>query len=131
MKYFGGSGVVNASSAILDRWTPENGGQTIPKLQYVDANGNYANASSFYIEDGDYLRVRNILLGYSLPASLWKGNPVIKGLRVYVNAQNLFTFTGYTGFDPEVGSTNPIRAGIDDGIYPQPRTFTFGVNLTL
>lgn len=131
MKYFGGSGVVNASSAILDRWTPETGGNDIPKLQYVDDNGNYANASSFYIEDGDYMRIRNILLGYTIPPTLLKGNTVIKGLRVYLNAQNLFTFTSYSGFDPEVGSTNPIRAGIDDGIYPQPRTFTFGINLTL
>lgn len=131
MKYFGGSGVVNASSEILDRWTPENGGNSIPKLQYVDDNGNYANASSFYIEEGDYMRIRNILLGYSLPASLLNDAGVIKGLRLYVNAQNLFTFTSYSGFDPEIGSTNPIRAGIDDGVYPQPRTFAFGINLTL
>src|SRR5690606_41741536 len=102
------------------------GGMTKSTVQYVAANGNDANASSFYIEDGDYLRVRNILLGYSLPASLWKGNPVIKGLRVYVNAQNLFTFTGYTGFDPEVDRTNTIRAGIDDDIYHKPRNVTFG-----
>ncbi len=131
MKYFGGSGVVNSSIHVLDRWTPGSGNNEIPGLKYVDANGNYANASSFYIEDGDYLRIRNVVLGYSLPGSLLEKTKAFKTVRFYVSAQNLFTFTGYSGFDPEVGSTNPLRAGIDDGVYPMPRTITFGLNLAL
>lgn len=131
MKYFGGSGVVNSSINVLDRWTPGSGNNEIPGLKYVDANGNYANASSFYIEDGDYLRLRNVVLGYSLPASLLEKTKAFKTVRLYVSAQNLFTFTSYSGFDPEVGSTNPLRAGIDDGVYPMPRTITFGLNLAL
>ncbi len=131
MKYFGGSGVVNSSINVLDRWTPGSGKNEIPQLKYTDANGNYANASSFYVEKGDYLRVRNVVLGYSLPQSIFSKLNSIKNVRFYVSAQNLFTFTSYSGFDPEVGSTNPIRAGIDDGIYPMPRTFTAGINITL
>jgi TonB-linked SusC/RagA family outer membrane protein len=131
MKYFGGSGVVNSSVNVLDRWTPGSGKNEIPQLKYTDANGNYANASSFYIEKGDYLRVRNVVLGYSIPPSVFSKLNSIKNVRFYVSAQNLFTFTSYTGFDPEVGSTNPIRAGIDDGIYPMARTFTAGINITL
>ena len=131
MKYFGGSGVVNSAIEVLDRWTPGSGKNTIPQLKYVDANGNYANASSFYIEKGDYLRIRNVVLGYSLPSTLLERTNAFKRVRLYVSAQNLFTFTSYSGFDPEVGSTNPIRAGIDDGIYPMPRTISFGLNLSL
>ncbi|WP_118195575.1 SusC/RagA family TonB-linked outer membrane protein [Albibacterium indicum] len=131
MKYFGGSGVVNSAIEVLDRWTPGSGKNEIPQLKYVDSNGNYANASSFYIEDGDYLRIRNVILGYSLPAGLLERTKTFKSVRLYVSAQNLFTFTNYSGFDPEVGSTNPIRAGIDDGVYPMPRTISFGLNLSL
>ncbi|MNE54663.1 TonB dependent receptor [compost metagenome] len=131
MKYFGGTGVVNRSINVLERWTPGSGKNEIPALKYVDANGNYANASSFYVEKGDYMRVRNIVLGYSLPSSVFNKLKSFKSLRFYVSAQNLFTFTSYSGFDPEVGSTNPIRAGVDDGVYPMPRTFTAGINLTL
>lgn len=131
MKYFGGSGVVNSAIEVLDRWTPGSGKNEIPQLKYVDSNGNYANASSFYIEDGDYLRIRNVVLGYSLPASLLDKTKAFKSIRLYVSAQNLFTFTDYSGFDPEVGSTNPLRAGIDDGVYPMPRTISFGLNLSL
>lgn len=129
MKYFGGTGVVNASKEVLNRWTPENGGNTVPGLKYVDANGNYSNLSSFYIEDGSYLRIRNVALGYTLPKR-FIGKVGLESVRLYVSAQNLFTFTNYSGFDPEIGSTDPIRAGIDDGVYPQPRTFMTGVNLS-
>ncbi len=130
IKYFGGTGVVNAAKEMLNRWTPEKGGNTIPALKYVDANGNYANLSSFYIEDGSYMRVRNVVLGYTIPSTIIRKTGVLQNVRLYVSAKNLFTFTKYSGFDPELGSTDPIRAGIDDGIYPQPRTFLTGVNIS-
>ncbi len=130
IKYFGGTGVVNADKNVLNRWTPEKGGNTVPGLKYVDANGNYANLSSFYIEDGAYMRVRNVVLGYTIPAGLVSKTKLIQNIRIYVSAQNLFTFTKYSGFDPEVGSTDPLRAGIDDGVYPQPRTFLAGINVS-
>ncbi|MGB4400296.1 MAG: TonB-dependent receptor [Daejeonella sp.] len=131
MKYFGGTGVVNSSINVLNRWTPGSGRNEIPKLKYVDANGNYANASSFYVEKGDYVRLRNLVLGYNLPKSTLLRTKTLNNLRIYVSAQNLFTFTAYSGFDPEVGSTNPLRAGIDDGVYPMPRTISAGLNITL
>lgn len=131
MKYFGGTGVVNSSINVLDRWTPGSGRNEIPQLKYVDANGNYSNASSFYIEEGDYMRVRNVVLGYSLPSSLLAKTKTFKNIRFYVSAQNLFTFTSYSGFDPEVGSTNPLQAGLDNGVYPMPRTISAGINVTL
>jgi TonB-linked SusC/RagA family outer membrane protein len=130
MKYFGGSGVVNASKETLNRWTPGSGRNEIPRLVYNDANGNYANSSTFYIEDGSYMRIRNVTLGYTVPADLIRKTRIISNLRVYVSAQNLFTFTNYSGFDPEVGSTSPLKAGVDDGVYPVPRTWLMGLNVS-
>ena len=130
MKYFGGSGVVNASKKVLNRWTPGSGRNDIPRLVYNDANGNYANSSTFYIEDGSYMRIRNVTLGYTVPVEFIRKTRVISNLRVYVSAQNLFTFTNYSGFDPEVGSTSPLQAGVDDGVYPVPRTWLMGLNVS-
>ncbi|MCE6991100.1 TonB-dependent receptor [Dyadobacter sp. CY323] len=129
LKYFGGSGVVNGSREVLDRWTPGSGKNEIPRLAYVDANGNYANSSSFYVEDGDYMRIRNITLGYRIPQDLLAKTRAFQSARIYVSAQNLFTFTKYSGFDPEIGSIDPLQSGVDNGVYPQPRTFMVGVSL--
>lgn len=132
MKYFNGNGIINGSKDILNHWTPGSGINNIPGLKFTDANGNYSKPSSFFIENGNYMRVRNVVLGYSiLPDIIRKatGN-TFKTVRVYVSAQNLFTFTHYSGFDPEIGSTNPISSGIDTGTYPQARTFTGGLNIT-
>lgn len=131
MKYFNGNGLINGVKDILNHWTPGSGVNDQPGLKYIDANGNYSNASSFYVEDGDYMRLRNVVLGYNLPAETIRRATFnkLKSLRVYVSATNLFTFTGYSGFDPEVGSTNPMYSGIDTGIYPQPRTVMGGINI--
>ncbi|KQS33876.1 TonB-dependent receptor [Dyadobacter sp. Leaf189] len=128
LKYFGGSGVVNGSREVLDRWTPGSGKNEIPRLAYVDANGNYANSSSFYVEDGDYMRIRNVTLGYRIPQDLLAKTRAFQSARIYVSAQNLFTFTKYSGFDPEIGSIDPLQSGVDNGVYPQPRTFMVGVS---
>jgi hypothetical protein len=128
MKYFNGNGIVNGVKDVLNHWTPGSGINDQPGLKYTDANGNYVNASSFFVEDGDYLRLRNIVLGYNLPAGII-GKSMFKSIRVYVSAQNLFTITKYSGFDPEVGSIDPLSSGIDTGVFPQPRTFTAGVNV--
>ncbi|MDB5262710.1 MAG: TonB-dependent receptor plug [Adhaeribacter sp.] len=130
LKYFGGSGVVNASKEALNRWTPGSGRNDIPRLAYTDSNGNFASSSSFYVEEGDYMRIRNLTLGYRIPGDLVKRTGLIQGIRLYVNAQNLFTFTKYSGFDPEIGSTDPLQSGVDDGVYPQPRTFMAGINVS-
>ncbi|WP_188315930.1 TonB-dependent receptor [Chitinophaga agrisoli] len=131
MKYFNGNGIVNGVKDVLNHWTPGSGVNDQPGLKYTDANGNYVNASSFFVENGDYMRLRNVVIGYALPASLLQKNPsaMLKSVRVYVSAQNLFTFTGYSGFDPEIGNTDPLNSGIDTGVFPQPRTFMVGINV--
>jgi hypothetical protein len=131
MKYFNGNGIINGVKDVLNHWTPGSGINDQPGLKYTDANGNYSNASSFYIEDGDFLRLRNVVIGYNIPSDALRKvtGKAFKNIRVYVTAQNLFTFTGYKGFDPEIGNTNPMYSGIDTGVYPQPRTFSGGISL--
>ena len=129
MKYFNGNGIVNGVKDILNHWTPGSGVNDQPGLKFTDANGNYVNASSFFVENGAYMRVRNVVLGYSFPAAAIQKTKVFKSVRLYLSAQNLFTFTKYPGFDPEIGSSNPLFSGVDTGIYPQPRTFIAGVNV--
>ncbi|SEA40457.1 TonB-linked outer membrane protein, SusC/RagA family [Chitinophaga terrae (ex Kim and Jung 2007)] len=131
MKYFNGNGIVNGVKDVLNHWTPGSGINDQPGLKYIDANGNYVNASSFFVEKGDYLRLRNLVIGYALPADFVHKNTgsALKSVRVYVSAQNLFTITGYSGFDPEIGSADPLNSGIDTGVFPQPRTFMAGINI--
>ena len=90
-----------------------------------DTNKNFNNPSDFYLEDGDYLRFKTIQLGYSLPSDAINKSGLQKA-RVYVTAENLFTFTKYSGYDPEIGGG---VMGIDRGFYPQARTLMLGVNL--
>jgi TonB-linked SusC/RagA family outer membrane protein len=115
----------NMLSNILNAWTPENPNSDIPRISAKDANGNYGTTSDWYIEDGSYLRIKNVTLGYTLPASLTK-RAGLNTLRIYVTANNLYTFTGYKGFDPEVGMD---EYGIDKGRYPQARSILFGLNV--
>ncbi|PWG80278.1 SusC/RagA family TonB-linked outer membrane protein [Pararcticibacter amylolyticus] len=116
----------NKLEGILDAWSPENPGGKVPILSTSDNNGNF-NASDFYVEDGSYLRIRNVTLGYTLPGSL-SGKMKARTLRVYVSANNLFTFTNYSGFDPEIGMDNN---GLDVGRYPQARSYFVGLSLNL
>jgi TonB-linked SusC/RagA family outer membrane protein len=116
----------NKLVGILDAWSPENPGGKVPIISTSDNNGNF-NASDFYIENGSYLRLRNITLGYSLPASVTKKLKT-GSIRVYGTANNLFTITDYSGFDPEIGMDNN---GLDVGRYPQARSFILGLSLTL
>ncbi|RMG57695.1 MAG: TonB-dependent receptor, partial [Bacteroidetes bacterium] len=116
--YFNGSGVTNSLTAVLDRWTPENtwqeGDPLIPRVSYNDPNGNFPRASSFYVEDGSFMRVRNLTVGYTLPTTV--GAQIgISRLRLYAGAQNLLTFTNYSGFDPEIGdfNQNALASGVD------------------
>ena len=89
--------------------------------------------SDRWIEDGDFLRLQNVILGYTLPASMSAWIRGASTARVYVNAQNLHTFTGYSNWDPEtLGHGHPLGRGVDDGrIYPNVRTFSFGVDLRM
>jgi len=116
----------NAGTIALDRWTPTNTNTTIPRAVFNDPNQNN-RISSHYIEDGSYMRIKLLTLGYSLPASVLSAVHSQR-IRVYVSAQNLLTVTKYTGFDPELGNQGN-SFGVDRGIYPQARVFLAGVNL--
>jgi TonB-linked SusC/RagA family outer membrane protein len=121
----------NMTTRMLKRWTGEGSTNDarFPRLNAADANNN--KFSDRYVEDGSYMRVKNVQLGYTLPSALVK-RLSMQSLRLYVGATNLFTITDYTGFDPEIGEGyyGSLDMGIDRATYPQPRTYTFGLNLT-
>jgi hypothetical protein len=114
----------NMLAESRDAWSPTNPNATIPRLSTTDPNNNWTRVSDFFIEDGSYLRLKNVTLGYTLKQKLLKKI----GLRVYVTAQNLLTFTKYSGMDPEVGITN---SGVDVGMYPLSRVYMSGITLKL
>ena len=123
----------NYSRQILDRWTGEGTSNRIPRVTYGDV-GNW-QFSDLYLQDGDYIRLQNLTLGYDFKRLIsWKG---ISKLRLYVQAQNLLTLTKYDGMDPEIGSYNGTNgnssdswvSGVDMGYYPHPRTFLVGMNI--
>lgn len=119
----------NWNSSVLERWTGEGTSNTHPRVTVADPNKNYINVSDFYIEDGSYLRLKNLTIGYTVPANLSQKAKIAK-LRLFASASNLLTFTKYSGFDPEIGAKSALDMGIDRNIYPQSRTFMFGVNLS-
>ena len=122
---------INLPKTILNRWTGEGSTNEYPKFEFVSANENY-RVSDYWVEDASFLRARNVQLGYTLPQNLTK-KLFIQRLRFFVQAENLFTITAYSGCDPEVTGGNSgygTEVGIDRGVYPQSRTFTVGINLT-
>ena len=115
----------NYTTAILDRWTGEGTSNTIPRVTNTNVNYQF---SDLFIQDGDFLRISNITLGYDFSKLL--NCKYISQCRLYAQVQNAFSFTKYDGMDPEIGFGNSgWVAGIDYGYYPRPRTFLFGVNL--
>lgn len=103
---------------------------SIPRAMYNDPNDNN-RISSRYIEDGSYLRIKNITLGYNLPRNLIR-KAFLENVRIYANIQNLYTFTKYTGYDPEVGASTASANvyGLDNGRYPSPQVYSFGLNIS-
>ena len=118
----------NRTTDILDRWTAEGTSDVIPRYTWIDVNNNY-RVSDLYIEDGSYLRLKNIQVGYTLPEAFIERIKAEKW-RFYFSAENLLTFTNYTGADPEIGAMSSFDIGIDRGVYPQSRTFRFGTSIT-
>jgi TonB-linked SusC/RagA family outer membrane protein len=116
----------NWTTRALDRWTGAGTSTEFPRLTTTDPNHNYSNPSAFYLEDGDYFRIKVLQLGYTLPRKL-TDKAHIQSLRIFISGNNLATFTKYTGFDPEIGGGS---YGIDRGYYPQAKSFTTGLNLT-
>jgi len=106
-----------------NRWTPNNTNTGIPR-----ANTNELPASDYFLENGDFFRINNLTLGYTLPVNILS-KLKIQSVRVYVTAQNVATFTNYSGFTPEISNGGTLAAGIESAIYPTTRTFAFGVNV--
>ena len=120
---------INLPKTILNRWTGEGTSNTQPRFMFDSANNNY-RSSDLWVEDASFLRARNVQLGYTLPQK-WTQKVAVQRLRFYVQAENLFTLTKYSGCDPEVTGGNGFSSdlGVDRGVYPQSRTFSVGVNL--
>ena len=109
----------NRWDQILDAWSETNTGSGIPRIRANDPNRNFATNSDWYLENGNYLRVKNLMIGYT-----FKKLKGIENLRVYFSADNLLTFTKYSGMDPEVGGI-----GLDGGQFPVSRTYSAGLRL--
>jgi len=116
----------NTTVLIREAWTAENHTQH-PRNIASDPNGNFGRPSDYFVEKGDYLKLRNVQLGFNVPAKTLQRIKVSK-LRVYLNANNFLTFTKYSGFDPEIAGSNTSR-GVDYGQYPQVRTISAGVEV--
>ena len=115
----------NMLAEVADRWSPTNASNLVPSYDGYITNDVYSR----FVEDGSFLRLKNITLGYTLPQK-WTSKFYVSKLRVYATGQNLFCWNNYSGYDPEVNSLNdPMRPGLDWGAYPKSRVFTFGIDL--
>jgi len=119
------TGFLNESEEVLKRWTPQNRNTTIPRA-------NNARPRWFYstlVEDGSFLRLQSLTLGYQLPPNLIPG---ASSARLYLTGQNLFVLTNYSGYDPEVNSIGGDSrfGGVDVGAFPRARTWNIGANIT-
>tara|TARA_R110002049_G_scaffold292252_2_gene476645 strand:- start:31763 stop:34780 length:3018 start_codon:yes stop_codon:yes gene_type:complete len=124
--YERGQQLTNRTNSYLARWTGEGTSNSFPRV----SNGATPNGlfSDFYVEDGSFIRLQNVQLGYTFSGKSLENSKVSK-LRLYVSASNLFTLTKYKGYDPTASSGAPIGGGIDQGFYPSAKTFLLGINL--
>ena len=122
----------NSSTKVLDAWRPDHTNTDVPRAISSDPNQN-ARPSNRFLENGSYLRLKNVMIGYTVPDKWLQttAKGVVRGFRIYVSAQNILTFTKYTGFDPEVGNrtinTSSLTNGIDAAVYPQPKAYQVGI----
>ena len=125
--YERGLNYTNKFASVLNRWTGAGTSTTEPRYSFIDANNN-TRASDRYVEDGSFVKIKNIQLGYNFP--LGEASP-FSSMRIYALAKNAFTFTEYTGYDPEIsnGGSPVLDTGIDRGTYPSPRIVSLGLNL--
>ena len=117
----------NKFASVLNRWTGEGSSSTEPRYSFIDANNN-TRASDRYVEDGSFVKIKNIQLGYNFPLS---ESSSLTSLRIYALAKNAFTFTDYRGYDPEIsnGGGQVLDTGVDRGTYPSPRIVSLGLNI--
>ena len=119
----------NMSADLVNAWTPQNTGSTIPRNVFGDPNNNI-RSSNYFLEDGSYLRLKNLQIGYTLPQDIVEKFKLSR-VRFYVTANNVFTITKYSGFDPALGTSGTFSKGVDRGFYPLSKSFILGVNLSL
>lgn len=119
---------VNRPISALNRWTGPGTSDIEPRVSLTDPNQN-ARVSDRFVEDGSFMRIKNVQLGYTLPQTISERLNIDK-FRVYISGNNLFTITNYSGLDPEIGSRGALELGIDRGFYPQARSILGGVSLT-
>ena len=123
----------NKIASVNDAWTPQNTDTDIPRLTVRD-RANNRRSSSFYVEDGSFLRLKSFQLGYTLPSQILDNSPLSR-VRVYISGQNIFTITNYTGYDPEIGrggifqDTSIFNGGVDRNTYPQAKTWFAGLQV--
>ena len=117
----------NVSSDLVNAWTPQNTGTTIPRSVFGDPNNNI-RPSDYFLEDASYLRLKNIQVGYSLPENILD-KFLLSRARIYVSGYNLLTITDYSGFDPGITNTGLFSRGVDRGFYPLSKSFNLGITL--
>ena len=114
---------------ISGRWTPDNPSNTMPRLAYGDPNKNLTTSSSYFVEDGSYMRLKNLVIGYTLPLKV-VDKIGFSRCRIYLSGQNLLTFTKYSGMDPEISGGSNTERVLDNGMYPQSRYYQVGAQVT-
>lgn len=117
----------NYSRAVLNHWTENNRDTSFPRIIWGDPNQNARTDSDRFLESGDYVRITTLQLGYNFPKNVV---PYLGSLRVYINADNLYTLTNYSGFTPDVNGGSALERGVDRYTYPLPRTITLGLNVS-
>ena len=118
----------NFLASTLDSWTPENTNTNVPRAVLQDPNGNTRESDRF-LESGDFVRLRQIQIGYSLPKSLL-AKMKSENLRIYISGENLLTWTKYKGIDPEFAPSGVLNTGVDRYIFPFTRSYVLGIQYT-
>ena len=116
----------NFEKSVWNRWTGSETSNTEPRASF--GGYNYTPSDRF-IQNGSFIRMRTLIIGYTLPANVSK-KLTMQQVRVYLKGTNMFTFTKYTGYTPEIGSYDVLSNGIDNGIYPISAVYSFGLNIT-
>ena len=129
-RYFfeGMSSGTNMLTSTLNAWTPQNTNTDVPRAVLQDPNNN-SRESDRFLENGNFIRLRQLQIGYTLPSSIMK-KAMIDRLRIYVSGENLFTITKYSGIDPEFSTSSILNTGVDKEIYPFTRSYIVGLQLT-
>ncbi|MBV8252058.1 MAG: TonB-dependent receptor [Chitinophaga sp.] len=122
---------INYSTDVLNAWSPTNTASSFPRFILSDPNQNARTNSDRWLESGSYVRIKRLELGYTIPTAIFKSNLKINSLRAYLSAENLFTFTKYKGYNPDLGNGgNPLDRGKDGGAYPLQRIISVGATVS-